>query len=150
MKYGEQLERESAPQWSLHNLDYNSLKHEIKMHTTRDQATAMVIPGYEDPALAKFENALFAELCRQHDRVDMFVSSKADEIMRRMGTLQPRTRRRTTSNMMLTLSEHLESNTKRWIQKYNQEPTSSNLALKRQRRFANASPKPKSRLFARF
>lgn len=67
------------------NLDYNSLKHEIKMHTTRDQATAMVIPGYEDPALAKFENALFAELCRQHDRVDMFVSSKADEIFRRMG-----------------------------------------------------------------
>ncbi len=111
MKYGEQLERESAPQWSLRkcnarsnascrwdaanamliwasdNLDYNSLKHEIKMHTTRDQATAMVIPGYEDPALAKFENALFAELCRQHDRVDMFVSSKADEIFRRMGKL---------------------------------------------------------------
>ncbi|KAJ4145950.1 hypothetical protein LMH87_004781 [Akanthomyces muscarius] len=116
MKYGEQLERESAPQWSLHNLDYNSLKHEIKMHTTRDQATAMVIPGYEDPALAKFENALFAELCRQHDRVDMFVSSKADEIFRRM--------------------EHLESNTKRWIQKYDQEPTSANLAMKRQRRFA--------------
>lgn len=67
------------------NLDYNSLKHEIKMHTTRDQATAMVIPGYEDPALAKFENALFDELCRQHDRVDLFVNSKADEILRRMG-----------------------------------------------------------------
>lgn len=120
MKYGEQLERESAPQWSLRtftflcatvlgplsaflffifyykktlsnnppdNLDYNSLKHEIKMHTTRDQATAMTIPGYEDPALAKFENALFAELCRQHDRVDLFVTSKADEILRRMGML---------------------------------------------------------------
>lgn len=55
------------------------------MHTTRDQATAMVIPGYEDPALAKFENALFGELCRQHDRVDLFVGSKADEILRRMG-----------------------------------------------------------------
>lgn len=47
----------------------------------------MVIPGYEDPALAKFENALFAELCRQHDRVDLFVSSKADEILRRMGKM---------------------------------------------------------------
>lgn len=63
------------------------MKHEIKMHTTRDQATAMVIPGYEDPALAKFENALFAELCRQHDRVDLFVTSKADEILRRMGKM---------------------------------------------------------------
>ncbi|KAJ2970116.1 hypothetical protein NQ176_g8339 [Zarea fungicola] len=116
MKYGEQLERESAPQWSFHNLDYNSLKHEIKMHTTRDQATAMVIPGYEDPALAKFENALFAELCRQHDRVDLFVSSKADEILRRM--------------------EHLEANIKRWIDKYAQENPSNTVALKRQRRFA--------------
>ncbi|OAA55428.1 SPX domain containing protein [Cordyceps fumosorosea ARSEF 2679] len=116
MKYGEQLERESAPQWSLHNLDYNSLKHEIKMHTTRDQATAMVIPGYEDPALAKFENALFAELCRQHDRVDLFVSSKADEILRRM--------------------QHLQANTHRWIQKYDEEPPCRNLAMKRQRRLA--------------
>ncbi|KAM3468983.1 hypothetical protein MY8738_010184 [Beauveria namnaoensis] len=116
MKYGEQLERESAPQWSLHNLDYNSLKHEIKMHTTRDQATAMTIPGYEDPALAKFENALFAELCRQHDRVDLFVTSKADEILRRM--------------------EHLQASTTRWISKYDQEAPSPNLAMKRQRRFA--------------
>ncbi|KAM3429021.1 hypothetical protein MY4824_008503 [Beauveria thailandica] len=116
MKYGEQLERESAPQWSLHNLDYNSLKHEIKMHTTRDQATAMAIPGHEDPALAKFENALFAELCRQHDRVDLFVTSKADEILRRM--------------------EHLQTNTTRWISKYDQEAPSHNLAMKRQRRFA--------------
>lgn len=116
MKYGEQLERESAPQWSFHNLDYNSLKHEIKMHTTRDQATAMAIPGYEDPALAKFENALFAELCRQHDRVDLFVSSKADEVLRRM--------------------DHQQTNINRWIQKYDQEESSPNLALKRQRRFA--------------
>ncbi|KAH8887741.1 SPX-domain-containing protein [Thozetella sp. PMI_491] len=84
MKYGEQFERESVPGWSLHNIDYNSLKHHIKVHTTKDQATAIAIPGHQDVALSKFEDELFAELCRQHDRVDLFVRSKADEISRRL------------------------------------------------------------------
>ena len=69
------------------NIDYNSLKHHIKVHTTRDQATAIAIPGHHDAPLAKFEDDLFAELCRQHDRVDMFVTSKADEISRRLGKI---------------------------------------------------------------
>ncbi|PNP44061.1 hypothetical protein TGAMA5MH_04346 [Trichoderma gamsii] len=86
MKYGVQLERESVPEWSLHNLDYNSLKHEIKVHTTRDQATALAIPGHQDTALRRFEDALFTELCNQHDRLDLFVTSKADEVSRRLGT----------------------------------------------------------------
>ncbi|GKT90677.1 SPX domain-containing protein [Colletotrichum tofieldiae] len=49
MKYGEQLEQESVPEWSLHNVDYNSLKHEIKVHTSRDQATAIAIPATKMP-----------------------------------------------------------------------------------------------------
>ncbi|KAK0644504.1 hypothetical protein B0T16DRAFT_356412 [Cercophora newfieldiana] len=84
MKYGEQFERESAPQWSLYNIDYNSLKHHIKVHTTKDQATAIAIPGHQDRALRDFEDGFYEELCRQHDRVDLFVSSKADEIARRL------------------------------------------------------------------
>ncbi|KAF9882248.1 spx domain-containing protein [Colletotrichum karsti] len=84
MKYGEQLEQESVPEWSLHNVDYNSLKHEIKVHTSRDQATAIAIPGHQDAALKRFEDNLYNELCQQHDRVDLFVTSKADEIQRRM------------------------------------------------------------------
>ncbi|KAL2149149.1 hypothetical protein VTH82DRAFT_8497 [Thermothelomyces myriococcoides] len=84
MKYGEHFEKESVPQWSLHNIDYNSLKHHIKAHTTRDQATAITIPGRPNTALTKFEDDFYAELCRQHDRVDLFVSSKADEISRRL------------------------------------------------------------------
>lgn len=71
---------------SSDNIDYNALKHEIKVHTTRDQAAAIVIPGHQDPALQKFEDRLYLELCRQHDRVDLFVSTKADEISRRLGT----------------------------------------------------------------
>lgn len=71
------------------NLDYNSLKNEIKAHTTRDQATAIAIPGREDTALHKFEDGLYLELCRQHDRVDLFITSKADEISRRLGMPTP-------------------------------------------------------------
>lgn len=67
------------------NLDYNSLKHEIKAHTTRNQATALAIPGHQDTTLRKFEDGLYLELCRQHDRVDLFITSKADEISRRLG-----------------------------------------------------------------
>ena len=77
---------------SADNIDYNSLKHYIKVHTTRDQASAIAIPGHQDASLVKFEDELFGELSRQHDRVDMFVASKADEISRRlrMTSLPPR------------------------------------------------------------
>ncbi|KAG6295694.1 hypothetical protein E4U46_003972 [Claviceps purpurea] len=115
MKYGQQFERESVPEWSFHNLDYNSLKHEIKVHTTRDQATAIAIPGHRDTSLQKFEDGLYSELCRQHDRVGMFINSKADEISRRL--------------------EHLASQTQRWIAKYS-DADDCTLSLKRQRRFA--------------
>ncbi|RYP19200.1 hypothetical protein DL765_003515 [Monosporascus sp. GIB2] len=80
MKFGQHLEQQSVPGWSIHNVDYNSLKHQIKTHTTKDQASAIAIPGQQDPALKKFEDSFFFELCRQHDRVCLFVSSKCDEI----------------------------------------------------------------------
>lgn len=73
----------------IDNVDYNSLKHEIKVHTTRDQATALTIPGHPDTALRRFEDALYNELCHQHDRLDLFVTSKADEVSRRLGMLAP-------------------------------------------------------------
>ncbi|KAI1140271.1 hypothetical protein F5Y05DRAFT_311497 [Hypoxylon sp. FL0543] len=84
MKYGEHFEQESVPSWSLHNIDYNSLKHQIKAHTSKDQATAIAIPGQQDQALKKFEDAFYLELCNQHNRVGLFVTSKADEISRRL------------------------------------------------------------------
>ncbi|KND89723.1 Uncharacterized protein TOPH_05766 [Tolypocladium ophioglossoides CBS 100239] len=115
MKYGQQLEQDSVPESSFHNLDYNSLKHEIKVHTTRDQATAMAIPAHQDAALGKFEDGLYTELCRQHDRLGMLVGSKADEISRRL--------------------EYLNSNIQRWIRKY-ADGSGTCISLKRQRRFA--------------
>lgn len=82
MKFGQQLEEQSVPEWSIHNVDYNSLKYQIKTHTTkaRAAATAITIPGQRDQALQKFEEAFYLELYRQHDRVCLFVSSKCDEI----------------------------------------------------------------------
>ncbi|PHH66914.1 hypothetical protein CDD81_5266 [Ophiocordyceps australis] len=115
MKYGQQLVHQSVPEWSLHNLDYNSLKHEIKAHTTREQATAMPIPGHQDVLSSKFEDKLYMELVSQHDRVDLFVMSKADEISRRL--------------------EHLNSSMQKWISRY-QDGIGSPISLRRQRRFA--------------
>ncbi len=70
----------------LDNVDYNEIKHFIKVRTTRDQAQAISIPGqeYEGRALREFENELYAELCEQHQRVDLFVQSKAGEIKRKL------------------------------------------------------------------
>jgi SPX domain protein involved in polyphosphate accumulation len=87
MKFGERLEEASVPGWSVHNVDYNSLKHQIKAHTTKDQATtAMAIPGQQDHTLKKFEDGFYLELCAQHDRLGLFVTSKADEVSRRLRT----------------------------------------------------------------
>ncbi|KAI1816318.1 hypothetical protein GGS20DRAFT_575516 [Poronia punctata] len=85
MKFGDRLEEASVPGWSLHNVDYNSLKHQIKVHTTKDQATAAIaIPGQPDYTLRRFEDAFYLELCSQHNRVGLFVTSKADEVSRRL------------------------------------------------------------------
>lgn len=86
MKFGEAFRAESIPQWAPYNVDYNELKNLIKVHTTKDQGQAIVIPGHVDTALAKFEESFFNELSNQHDRVDLFVKSKADEIARRLRT----------------------------------------------------------------
>jgi hypothetical protein len=62
------------------NVDYNRLKNLIKVNTTRDQARALAIPGQADTALQKFEDLFFNDLCNEHDRPDLFVKSKVDEI----------------------------------------------------------------------
>ncbi|CZT45000.1 uncharacterized protein RSE6_05268 [Rhynchosporium secalis] len=88
MKYGQTFLAESVPQWAAYNVDYDDLKNLIKVNTIKDQATAIVIPGQADPGLEKFENAFYNELSNQHDRVDLFVKSKSDEVGRRLQHLQ--------------------------------------------------------------
>ncbi|KUJ15647.1 SPX-domain-containing protein [Mollisia scopiformis] len=88
MKYGETFQAQSVPQWAPYNVDYNELKNLIKVHTTKDQAQAIAIPGQADSHLERFEALFFNELSNQHDRVDLFVKSKADEVHRRLQYLQ--------------------------------------------------------------
>jgi hypothetical protein len=58
------------------------------VHTTRDQARAIVIPGQEDKRLVRFESRLYGELCMQHQRVGLFVSAKAGELERKLGSTE--------------------------------------------------------------
>ncbi|KAL9011793.1 MAG: hypothetical protein Q9173_003383, partial [Seirophora scorigena] len=68
------------------NVDYNDLKRLIKARTTRGQGEAWTIPGHsnEAKALQAFEDEFFAHLVDQHQRVNLFVQSKAGEIRRRL------------------------------------------------------------------
>jgi hypothetical protein len=68
------------------NVDYDRLKNLIKVNTTKDQARALAIPGQADTALERFEDLFFDELCNEHDRPDLFVRSKVDEINCRLRT----------------------------------------------------------------
>ncbi|ESZ92351.1 hypothetical protein SBOR_7261 [Sclerotinia borealis F-4128] len=68
----------------LDNLDYDELKLLIKHNTTKDTGKSIVIPGHVDTALVAFENDFFTELSNQHDRVELFVKSKSEEIGRRL------------------------------------------------------------------
>lgn len=67
------------------NIDYDDIKHFIKENTTPGQGKSISVPGRGDDKLAEFENALFHILADQHQRIDLFVKSKAGEIQRRLG-----------------------------------------------------------------
>ena len=108
MKYGDTLQQRSIPTWgnceqncrfngekqsilighaTPDNVDYNDIKHIIKIHTSQSQAQAKAIPGseFEVKAFRGFEDELYNELREQHQRVDLFVQSKFGEITRRLG-----------------------------------------------------------------
>ena len=68
----------------LDDVNYDELKNLIKVHTTKDEGQAIAIPEQSDIALEEFEDFFFNELSNQHDCVDLFVKSKADEISRRL------------------------------------------------------------------
>ncbi|KAK5658982.1 hypothetical protein OQA88_1068 [Cercophora sp. LCS_1] len=91
MKYGERLANESAPQWQIHNMDYNYLKHLIKASTADDKVTRVVIPGCVDEEARIFEDQFLAELCESYRGVGLFVTSKVGEVDRRLGAASPPT-----------------------------------------------------------
>lgn len=88
MKYGQQLHEQSTPQWAPYNVDYDELKNLIKSQTTTSPGQARVIPGQHASVTREFEEGFFQELTSQHDRVELFVRSKADEFERRLDYLE--------------------------------------------------------------
>ena len=110
MKYGQTLQQRSIPLWetcerevhcsqspsskvlnghaTTDNVDYNDIKHLIKLRTTQGQGQAKAIPGSDNESRAfhAFEDELYRELRDQHQRIDLFVQSKSGEIARRLGT----------------------------------------------------------------
>ena len=70
------------------NVDYNDIKHLIKVRTSQGQGQARAIPGSdnETKAFHAFEDEMYRELCDQHQRIDLFVKSKSGEVGRRLGT----------------------------------------------------------------
>ncbi|RAL64429.1 hypothetical protein DID88_001905 [Monilinia fructigena] len=56
MKYGQQFQLDSVPEWAPYNLDYDELKNLIKRNTTRDSGKSIAIPGNVDTTLLAFEN----------------------------------------------------------------------------------------------
>lgn len=84
MKYGETLRQRSIPAWAHHNIDYDDIKHFIKENTTPGKGKSVSVPGRGEDKLFEFENALFHILQDQHERINLFVKSKAGEIQRRL------------------------------------------------------------------
>ncbi|KAK5163758.1 uncharacterized protein LTR77_010431 [Saxophila tyrrhenica] len=66
------------------NIDYDDVKHLIKERTSPGSGKSISIPGQGDEKLVELENTLFAVLADQHERIDLFVRSKAGEIRRRL------------------------------------------------------------------
>lgn len=74
------------------NIDYNDIKRLIKLHTTNPNAHAQPTPipgkgkgkGKTTSTDPSFEHDLEDELRSQHQRIDLFVQSKAGEIARRL------------------------------------------------------------------
>lgn len=74
---------------TLDNIDYNDIKHLIKVRTTHGHSQAKAIPGssIEVKESQKFEDELYKELRDQHQRISLFVRSKSGEINRRLAHL---------------------------------------------------------------
>jgi hypothetical protein len=72
-------------------MDYNFLKHMIKIHTTPEHegGVRIPIPGCVDEDALKFERQFYAEVCQSYDGVSLFVFSKAGELDRRLGAFLP-------------------------------------------------------------
>lgn len=92
---------------STDNIDYDDLKQMIKNHTAGTSNLPRFIPGQGDEAQAgkDFETEIYGELVQQHNRVGLFVQSKAGELVRRLGTILNRSLAGLSSQLQLHWKE---------------------------------------------
>ena len=67
------------------NIDYDVIKQYIKEQTSPGKDKVLSAPGRDRETPQEFEKSLFAVFADQHQRIDLFVRSKAGEIRRRLG-----------------------------------------------------------------
>ena len=67
------------------NVDYDDIKQFIKRNTTAGGGKAVAVPGRESDKFVDLEQDLLAILNDQHERISVFVRSKAGEVQRRLG-----------------------------------------------------------------
>lgn len=84
MKYGETLQQRSIPAWRNHNIDYDEIKKVIRKRTSAGNGESVSVPGRGDEKLLQFETELSDIFTQQHERINLFVKSKAGEIKRRL------------------------------------------------------------------
>lgn len=84
MKFGNSLFRLSVPKWASYNLNYNELKHLIKLRTSSAGGAPVPIPGSTDHRWSILEDELFGILREQYDNIALFIRSKQGELERRL------------------------------------------------------------------
>lgn len=72
MKFGTQLKSKSVPEWKSYNIDYNDLKHRIRIATE--------VTHKNDAFLKDLRNAFIDQI----DMVNLFLHSKMGEVKRRI------------------------------------------------------------------
>lgn len=158
MKYGDTLYQRSIPQWETRkvrrwqsfkiltncapsdNVDYNDIKLLIKLQTSnrQGQGRAQTIPGKDNEAKEsdRFEEELFSELKAQHQRIQLFVQSKAGEITRRLG--EATSRICTTSRLTSALPAHLDKQVAHLELRQSATSKGKNIPVRRLEKFAKA------------
>jgi hypothetical protein len=88
MKFGETLYQRSVPKWSAYNVNYNQIKHLIKVRTSAGSALPLSIPSAGVGRWHDLENELYTFISVQYENIALFLRSKQGEIDRRLAHLE--------------------------------------------------------------
>ena len=88
MKFGETLYRRSVPKWAAYNVNYNQLKHLIKVRTSSGSALPVSIPSASVSRWHDLEKELYNVIKQEYENVGLFLRSKQGEIERRLSHLE--------------------------------------------------------------